>query len=321
MAIINHSNTDKAFLDMEYISEPECNDVVFDFEMEAGNANGEEWVPSLREYCEFIWDEVTALVSEYTTPFNILAAKVVIAFLAVVILSSSISGDLIEAHNAKKQDRQSVLATEQSAAREVKRLAVIAGKKDVLGKWYEMDPERDDIRTLFIEVDDEAKCVYTIGDETGEFTYREGKLSLMGAGGELNRTLVLKDNQLDDEASGISYYKTDANISSLKFAEFLKDNLPGTYQEFLGGYLLIFPNGKWQVESPWGFDESGTWTMEINEGSVLFIFEGMGVHYGGGNIYKVNEEEYDAERATISSGDFSLTLDVNIYNRISRKLP
>lgn len=67
--------------------------------------------------------------------------------------------------------------------------------------------------------------------------------------------------------------------------------------------------------------EDTQWYMEINEGSVLFIFEGMGVHYGGGNIYKVTEDEYDSEMAEISSGDYSLGLDVNSYDRISSKLP
>ena len=35
--------------------------------------------------------------------------------------------------------------------------------------------------------------------------------------------------------------RTNADISSLKFAEFLKKNLPGTYQEFFGDYFLIYP--------------------------------------------------------------------------------
>ena len=97
--------------------------------------------------------------------------------------------------------------------------------------------------------------------------------------------------------------------------------MPGTYQEFTGEYLYIYPDGTWKTYHSWVGEHSGTWYMEINEGSVSFIFEGMGVHYGGGNIYKVDEDEYDTEKAEISSGDFSLGLDVNSYDRITSKLP
>ena len=306
------------------------NEVFFDIEVETADANSEEamlsdGIPTFRDAFEFLFGEAKAIVREYATPFNILMAKAAVIVLVIAISVFSIVSGLVKAHIAKEQKRQAEieaqLAAEEAAKREEKRQAVIAGKEDVLGKWYEMDPEREDIRTLFIEVDDDAKCVYTIGDETGEFTYTDGKLSLKNSADGKGRTLVLGDDRLDDEAGGISYYKTNASINSLKFAEFLKKNLPGTYQEFLGNYLLIYPDGKWAIDSPWGYDESGTWSMEINQGSVLFIFEGMGIHYGGGNIYKVTEDEYESEKAEISSGDFSLGLDVSSYDRISSKLP
>lgn len=306
------------------------NDVFFDIEVETADANSDEallgeGIPTFRDAFEFLIGEAKAIVRECATPFNILMAKVAVIVLSIAISVFSIVNGLVKAHIAREEKRQAEieaqLAAEEAAKKEEKRQAVIAGKEDVLGKWYEMDPERDDIRTLFIEVDDDANCVYTIGDETGEFTYKDGKLSLKDTADGKVRTLVLGDEQLDDEAGGISYYKTNASINSLKFAEFLKNNLPGTYQEFLGDYLLIYPDGKWAIDSPWGYDESGTWYMEINEGSVLFIFEGMGIHYGGGNIYKVTEDEYESEKAEIASGDFSLGLDVNSYDRISSKLP
>lgn len=306
------------------------NDVFFDIEVETADTNTEdvllgEGTPTFRDAFEFLLGEAKALVREYATPFNILMGKVAVIVLVVAISAASIVSGIVKAHIAKEQKRQAEIeaqfAAEEAAKKEEKRQAVIAGKEEILGKWYEMDPERDDIRTLFLEVDDDAKCIYTIGEETGGFTYKDGKLSLENPANGQDRTLVLSDEELDDEARGVSYYKTNANINSLKFAEFLKNNLPGTYQEFLGDYLLIYPDGKWAIDSPWGFDESGTWTMEINEGSVLFIFEGMGLHYGGGNIYKVTEGEYEEEKAEISSGDFSLSLDVNSYDRISSKLP
>lgn len=310
--------------------EADGSEVFFDIEMVTSDLYNEDTllkdgVPTFRDAFEFLLFEAKAFVKEYATPFNILMAKVALIVLIIVISIGSVVSGLVNAHIAKEQKRQAEieaqLAAEEAAKREEKRQTVIAGKEEVLGKWYEMDPEREDIRTLFIEVDDDAKCVYTIGDETGEFTYNDGKLSLLDPSGGQEQTLVLSDDKLNDEVGGISYYKTNASINSLKFAEFLKNNLPGTYQEFMGDYLLIYPDGKWQIDSPWGFDEAGTWSMEINEGSVLLIFEGMGIHYGGGNIYKVTEDEYEAEKAEISSGDFSLRLDVNSYDRISSKLP
>ena len=60
----------------------------------------------------------------------------------------------------------------------------MASCSDVLGKWYEMNPDRDDIRTLLIEVNEDSDCVYTIGDETGQFSYSDGRLSLTCVSGK-----------------------------------------------------------------------------------------------------------------------------------------
>ncbi len=308
----------------------ESSDVFFDFEV---RTEGDprfgcfepDHIPSYKEAFGFIAAVVREYTREYITPFNVLMVKVAsIIMIAVLILGGTVAS-IVKTHIEDEKKKAAEIRAEAEAAeearREEKRKKVMATCTEVLGRWYEMDPERDDIRTLFIEVDDDAKCVYTIGDETGGFTYKDGKLSLKDQADGKTRTLVLGEDRLSDEADGLSYYKTNAGISSLKFAEFLKNNLPGTYQEFLGDYLLIYPDGKWAIDSPWGFDESGTWSMEINEGSVLFIFEGMGIHYGGGNIYKVTEDEYESEKAEIASGDFSLVLDVNSYDRISGNLP
>lgn len=305
------------------------NDVFFDVEVESAgvcsNEIDKDWVPTYKDAFEFIINEIRTHIGEYMTPFNVLMIKVLSILLIVALLIGVAITGAVKAHMAHEKEReaarQAAIEAEERAAREEKRQAVIADNKAVVGKWYEMDTSRDDIRTLLIEVDDDANCVYTIGDEIGSFTFSGAKLSLAGSEGGKDRSLILEDEQLKDEANGVTYYKTNANIKSLKFAEFLKNSLPGTYQEFLGEYLYIYPDGKWQTSGPWVDDHYGTWYMEINEGSVSFIFEGMGVHYGGGNIYKVNEDEYESEKAEISSGDFSLGLDVNTYDRITSKLP
>jgi len=305
------------------------NDVFFDVEVESAgvcsNEIDKDWVPTYKDAFEFIINEIRTHIGEYMTPFNVLMIKVLSILLIVALLIGGAITGAVKAHMAHEKEReaarQAAIEAEERAAREEKRQAVIADNKAVVGKWYEMDTSRDDIRTLLIEVDDDANCVYTIGDEIGSFTFSGAKLSLAGSEGGKDRSLILEDEQLKDEVNGVTYYKTNANIKSLKFAEFLKNSLPGTYQEFLGEYLYIYPDGKWQTSGPWVDDHYGTWYMEINEGSVSFIFEGMGVHYGGGNIYKVNEDEYESEKAEISSGDFSLGLDVNTYDRITSKLP
>jgi len=332
---INSNIAFSSFYDPFSVGEPQedVTGIVIDIEVESERDREEvpyteEWNPSIRDAVNFIIDELRSYVSEYMTPFNMVMIKLIAISLTVCLVLGVTVVGIIRTHISKEQEIQNAVSGSvvsavdpmTEIAETARKNAMIAICSDVLGTWYEFDATRDDIRTMELEVDENAACRYSFAGERGTFSFRDGSLSMLSEKGDV-RDLILKDNCLVNESTGASYYRTNANIESLKFAEFLKKHLPGTYQEMFGGCLYIYPDGKWQTAGPWEDAKTGEWSMEINEGCVLLIFEGMGVHFGGGNIYKVTIDDYDEEMAEISSGDFSLNLDINSYDRVSGKLP
>ena len=286
-------------------------------------------IPSFKEAFAFLITEARAYMREYLTPFNVLMAKAAaIILIAVLLLAGTVTG-IVKMHiaNEKKKDAKARAEAEaeieaaEKSRKEEKRKEVMSACTEVLGKWYEMDPDRDDIRTMLIEVNDDAERIYTIGDESGSFTYSDGRLSLTPENGSAGRTLTLDGEELSIEDEDIRYYRTDAGINSIKFGEFLENNLPGTFDELLGSRFYIYPDGSWYIDSPWVSDKSGSWKTEVNPGCVKVIFEGMGTHFGGGNIYSVDASDYQAEKERLSSGDYIIHLDVNSYRRATSDLP
>lgn len=302
-------------------------EVVIDTEKAIGMES--EYIPTVKEALCVLADEIKMRAGEYLTPFNILMVKLVAVAAAIIICLSSIIVGTVHVHKVNRQNSientahviTSVGTDISSIAKEAMVDYASSKSADVLGKWFEFDPERDDIRTMTVSIDDNANCIYKMGGINGLFNYSDGILKLKDDKGNDFMTLNYEEKYLVNESNGIRYYRTSANIDSLKFAEFIKKKIPGTYQEFLGGYLYVYSNGKWIQHNPWVDDHQGTWNLEINEGCVSMIFNGMGIHFGGGNIYKVNSSEYETEKAEINSGDYSLRLDINNYERISGNLP
>lgn len=305
-------------------------DVLFDVEVDAEYiTDGEnEWVPDIRDFVEFIISEIRCRAGKYMISWNKFEVKEAYVFIIVLLLTVSaavgIAGPLIEERNSRETEEINLITSRsglKDTARKAKKDAVTALNSDVLGTWYEFDISRDDIREMTLEVEEDGSCVYSLGEEKGGFIYSNGILSLFKDEQTLSETLQLDEDHLANESNGVNYYRSKANMDSLKFSEFLKTNLPGTYQEFLGDYLIIYPDGKWFIDSPWVDDKSGTWSMEIYDGNISVIFSGLGTHFGGGNLYKVAESDYEGVKAAFKSGDFALRLDINNYKKISDNLP